>query len=189
MEKIEHNQQTIDNNTIICNKCNTFLHGESLINCVICKNEFQRKLTVLFDKKKYTLLGKNTVQVDQIPSLPVRSYICKECLSQLQPCISCVSCHLNVNQHLSKLYKMDENDFSQYIVSQCLPDVNAEEDNKFISLSCHKKLQETNDENAFVPYHVKNNSLTSAANFLKALQDKPKYVCSCCHRMMFYKTV
>ena len=117
MEQIEHNQQTIGNNPIICNKCNTFLHGESLINCVICKNEFQRKLTVLFDKKKYTLLGKNTVQVDQIPSLAVRSYICKECLSQLQPNISCVSCHLNVSQHLSKLYKMDEYDFSQYIVS------------------------------------------------------------------------
>ena len=37
MEQIEHNQQTIGNNPIICNKCNTFLHGESLINCVIVR--------------------------------------------------------------------------------------------------------------------------------------------------------
>ena len=85
MEQIEHNQQTIDNNPIICNKCNTLLHGESLINCVIWKNEFPRKLTVLFDKNKYTLHGENAIQLDEIPSLPVRSYICKECLLQLQP--------------------------------------------------------------------------------------------------------
>ena len=33
----------------------------------------------------------------------------------------------------------------------------------------HKKLQETNDENALVPYHVKNKCLTAGANFLNSL--------------------
>ena len=117
IEQIEHNEQTIGNNPIICSKCNNFLHGESLINCVICNNEFQRKLTCIFDKKKYTLLGENIIQQNHIPSVPVRSYICKGCLSQIQPNISCVSCHLTVSQCMSKLYNMDDYDFSQYIVS------------------------------------------------------------------------
>ena len=84
---------------------------------------------------------------------------------------------------------MDDYDFSQYIVSRCLPDVNGEQDDNFICLSCHKKLQETNDENALVPYHVKNKCVTAAANFLKALQEKPEYVCTCCHHLLFHKTV
>ena len=53
---------TIGDNPIIWSKCNNFLHGKSLINCVICNNEFQRKLTCIFDKKKYTLLGENIIQ-------------------------------------------------------------------------------------------------------------------------------
>ena len=84
---------------------------------------------------------------------------------------------------------MDDYDFSQYIVAQCLPDVSGKQDDKFICCSCHKKLQETNDENALVPYHVKNKCVTAAANFLKTLQEKPEYVCTCCHQMLFCKTV
>ena len=126
-------------------------------------------LTCIFDKKKYTLLGENIIQQHHISSVPVRNYICKGCLPQIQQNISCVSCHLTLSQCMSKLYNMDDYDFLQYIVSQCLPNINGEDD-KFICLSCHKNLQETNNENALVPYHVKNKCVTAADNFLKSLQ-------------------
>ena len=90
---------------------------------------------------------------------------------------------------MSRLYNMDDFDFSQYIVSQCLPNINDEEDDKFICLSCHKNLQETNNEHALVPYHVKNKCVTAAANFLKSLQEKPEYVCTCCHHLLYHKTI
>ena len=48
---------------------------ENLINCVICKNEFPRKLTVLFDKNKYTLHGENAIQLDEIQ---IPKTTCKE---------------------------------------------------------------------------------------------------------------
>ena len=41
--------------TIICNKCHKGIMSESILNCVVCKNETPRKLTFIFDIKKIHL--------------------------------------------------------------------------------------------------------------------------------------
>ena len=83
---------------------------------------------------------------------------------------------------------MDEYDFKQYIVSRCLPDVSHEQDDpKYIRLSCDKTTY--NNENPVVPYHVKDKCLIAAAKFMKLLLEKPEYVCTCCHHLLFRKTV
>ena len=113
-----------------------------------------------------------------------------KCHSHIQPKFQCVSCNLEFGIHLGKHYNIDEYDFKQYIVSRCLPDVSDETDDpKYICLSCHKTLQITDNENPIVPYHVKNKCLIAAAKFMKLLLEKPEYVCTCCHRMLFRKTV
>ena len=71
-----------------------------------------------------------------------------------------------------------------------MPDVSDENnDSKYICLSCDKTLQITNNENPVVPYHVKDKCLHAAAKFIRLLLQKPEYVCTCCHRLLFKKTV
>ena len=64
-----------------------------------------------------------------------------------------------------------------------------DEHNSYICLSCDKALHNTSNENPIVPYHVKNKCVISGANFMKSLQEKPEYVCTCCHHVLFKNTV
>ena len=54
---------------------------------------------------------------------------------------------------------------------------------------CNKALKQTSDDNPLVPYHVKYANAVTEANFLKALNQRPEYVCTCCYHMLFHKTV
>ena len=74
-------------------------------------------------------------------------------------------------------------------VSRCLPNINEDDNDKYICLSCHGRLQKTDYENPIVPHNLKNTCVNAGAKFLKCLQDKPEYVCTCCHHMMFQKSV
>ena len=58
-----------------------------------------------------------------------------------------------------------------------------------ICTSCDKGLKETSDESPVLPYHAKYSNAVTGANFLKALNQRPEYVCTCCHHMLFHKTV
>ena len=90
---------------------------------------------------------------------------------------------------MCKQYNMEDHDFSQYIVSRCLPDTSDEGDDKYICILCHKRLVEANPENVSLPYFVNNRCVNAGAKFLKALQEKLQYVCTCCHHLLFHKTV
>ena len=59
----------------------------------------------------------------------------------------------------------------------------------YICALCHKRLKETSNENPVVPYYAKYPNAVAGANFLKALNQRPEYVCTCCHCMLFHKTV
>ena len=52
-----------------------------------------------------------------------------------------------------------------------------------------KDLQETSNENPVLPYYGKYPHAVAGTNFLKALNKRPEYVCTCCHHMLFCKTV
>ena len=113
-----------------------------------------------------------------------------KCHSKIQPKFQCVSCNLHFDMHLGKHYNIDKYDFKQYIVSRCLPDVSSQgDDTNYICLSCDKTLQITDNDNPIVPYHIKDKCLHAAAKFLKLLLEKPEYVCTCCHHLLFKKTV
>ena len=57
---------------------------------------------------------------------------------------------------------------------------------QYICALCDKRLKETSNEN---PYYAKYPNVVTGANFLKALTQRPEYVCTCCHQMLFWKTV
>ena len=171
---------------IICLKCHNLLLQECIVNCEICKNQTERRLTFVFDKKKYPTL---TYEMIQQQVRHKTKYICKSCHKKLEPKVNCVCCKLNIDFHLCRSYKMENYDFNKHIVSRCIPNIDEDDSDKYICLSCHGRLEKTDNENPVVPYNLKNTCVNAAAKFLKCLQEKPEYVCTCCHRMMFRKSV
>ena len=84
-----------------------------------------------------------------------------------------------------------ETGFTSFVVSQCLGHVSnpANNEDQYTCTSCDKRLKETSNENPVLPYYGKYPPAVAGANFLKALNQRPEYVCTCCHCMLFCKTV
>ena len=66
---------------------------------------------------------------------------------------------------------------------------NSAHEEQYICALCDKRLKETSNENPVLPYYGKYPKAVAGANFLKALNQRPEYVCTCCHHMLFHKTV
>ena len=77
-----------------------------------------------------------------------------------------------------------------FVVSWCLGHVsNSAHEEQYICASCDKRLKETSNENPVLPYFGKYPNAAAGANFPKTLNQRPEYVCICCHHMLFCKTV
>ena len=50
-----------------------------------------------------------------------------------------------------------------------------------------KRLKETSNENPVLPYFGKYPNAVAGINFLKALNQRPEYVCTYCHHMLVLK--
>ena len=117
-------------------------------------------------------------------------YICKCCHEELQQKMTCVCCNRPMQKQVCKMYNKEDYDFSYFVVSQCLQHLpNSTHELQYICMSCDKALKQTSDENPLVPYHAKYANAVTGAKFLKALNQRPEYVCTCCHHMLFHKTV
>ena len=89
-----------------------------------------------------------------------------------------------------QLYRKADYDLSNLIVSWCLANVrDCEDKEKYIYLSCHNRLQETNNNSIVFPYYGRCPNVKAGANFLKSLQEMPQFVCTCCHHILSHKTV
>ena len=87
------------------------------------------------------------------------------------------------------MYKIDY-DITNFVVSQCLGHAsNSAPKEQYICALCDKRLKETSNENPVVPYYAKYPNAVTGVNFLKALNQRPEYVYTCCHHMLFHKTV
>ena len=156
------------------------------VSCVKLKPKGNKHV---YDKKKYGVINSKCYKKENVEEQHTKTYICKKCVVQYQETFPCVSCNHELPSHLCKLYNIDDYDFSQYIVSRSLPDVTDEETDVFTCQSCDKTLQKTTNEDPVVPYYITGTCLNAAANFLKCLNEKPEYVCTCCHHLLFQKTV
>ena len=88
------------------------------------------------------------------------------------------------------MYNKVDYDFTNFIVSWCVGHVlNSANEDQYICASCDKRLKETSNENPVLPYCGKYPNAVAGANFLKALNQRPAYVCTCCHHMLFCTTV
>ena len=182
---IEHDTQDI-----ICNKCHNAICRESLVTCLICKKTVKKNCTLKLDTNKYSSLENDIQEIAK--SQKTNSYICKNCDVELQQNMTCVCCNRHMQTHLCKMYNKLNYDFTNFVVFvlQCLQHVShALHDDQYICSSCDKTLKETSDENPFVPHYARYANVVTGANFLKALHQRPEYVCTCCHHRLFCKTV
>ena len=195
-DKTKYGENTLVNNmtinggqNIICNKCHNAILRESLVTCLTCDKTMKKMLTLKFDIDKYSSLD-NTTQ-EMLKSNRTTHYICKTCHVQFQPKCTCVCCNRAVQKDICKIYNKAGYDFRSFVVSECLQHVShsANNEDQYICTSCDKRLQETSNENPVLPYYGKYSHAVAGANFLKALNKRPEYVCTCCHHMLFCKTV
>ena len=181
-----HDNSMLHHDSVICEKCHNTILQESLLICIICEQTVAKKCLV--GKHKYASLKHTMPQIANIPNN--RRHICNICYIQLQQNFVCVCCSRNVEKSMCQLYMKADYDFSNFVVSRCLPHVrDCEDEQKYICLSCHKRLTETNNDNIVLPYHGRYPNVKAGTNFLKSLQEMPQFVCTCCHRMLFNKTV
>ena len=179
-----------DEQNIICNKCHNEILRESLVTCLLtCDKTMKKMFTLKFDMDKYFLLENMTQEL--LKSNRTNCYICKSCHLQLQPKCTCVFCNTDVQKDTSKVYNKAGYDFTSFVVSQCLGHVSnpANNEDQYICTSCDKRLKETSNENPVLPYYGKYQHAVAGANFLKALNQRAEYVCTCCHHILFCKTV
>ena len=115
-----------------------------------------------------------------------KMYICKTCDRNFQDKFVCV---YHVVEELERKCIKFTKKMNMILDNLCLRDCTYETGSAYISLSCHTTLTKTNIANPIVPYHVKEGKVRDGANFLKALNEKPEYVCTCCHQLLFHKTV
>ena len=123
-------------------------------------------------------------------SQKTNSYICKNCPAKLQQklhvCVVTDLCRntyvkCTTNWIMTSQILLYHNAYNLY--------QNAVHDNQYICSSCDKILKEISDENLVVPHYVRYPNAVTGANFLKALNQRPEYVCTCCHHMLFLNTV
>ena len=159
---------------------------ESIVTWLHCRNTVPKKSTYIFNKKKYSPPACITEQPNSRKT--ARQYICKNCQTNLLPKVTCVCCKVNADKCICKIYNKADYDYTKFIVSHCLEyATNTTDEKKYMCASCNKRLIETSNENPVLPYYGKHLCVKAGANFLKALQEKPKFVCTWCHPMLFVK--
>ena len=132
-----HENSMLHHDSVICEKCHNTILNESLLTCLICVNTVVKNFLV--GKHKYALLKHTMPQITNIPNN--RRDICKACYIQLQQHFVSMCCSRNVEKSMCQHYRKADYDFLTLVVSQCLPHVNCEDEQKYICLSCHKNLK------------------------------------------------
>ena len=111
-------------------------------------------------------------------------------MSQWKPAkFQCICYCRHVKKSVCTEYVVNNYEFQKYIVSGSLGNINTDfQGNRYICLQCQNKLIGTTNENPIMGFHSKNTLMKAGANFLKSLDERPEYVCTSCHQMLFWKT-
>ena len=171
-------------NMVICKPCHIHALMYSEKECVGCRKDVIRINMVKFDPHKHSCMLSGAKHITH--SDGDIQYICKKCLISK---VVCVCCKRHVTERNSLVFSEENYDFSNFVVSACVLDDVQGGNQMYICNSCSKTLCQTSVENPIVPVHMKDKIIRAGALFLKALNDRRECVCTCCHRMLFRKTV
>ena len=177
----ENNQQNI-----ICNKCCNAIWKETLVTCLRCTKIWKKSVhwNLIWTDTPHQNTTYKKWQNHRKPTVTYAKVAIKN-YKKNDMCVVKDRCR---NMYAKCIKK--KTDFSYFVVSQCLQHLaNSIHEVQYICTSCNKALKQTSDENPLVPYHAKYANAVTGAKVLKALNKRPEYVCTCCHHMLFCKTV
>ena len=179
--------ECVPDGSTICQKCHRKFSGLSMVSCIICSSLTECRYTVLFDP---TQLSHGSINVPLVEETCGEKRVCKACHTRATNSVcKCLVCSRHVQKKSAREYCSSHYDFNSFIVSRCIPYNQEDTANKYICTNCHITLASCTDDKPVVPKHVKNPMLRSSANFLVSLSEHPRYACTCCHRLLFAKTV
>ena len=107
--------------------------------------------------------------------------------------IECVCCKRSMQRNACVLFKAKNNDFENLFVQEKLSCYLGKESNKLcICKTCHSNVRKKCSSGPKIPRLLKakeKKKITAAEKFLNAIEKKPEFVCTCCHRWLFKKGV
>ena len=181
-------QRDVQDGSVICQKCHSQFTRTSMYSCFVCNLLTQRRNTVEYNPSEFARLS---VNISPEQRAHQGSRVCRACHARAKYGVyNCLVCCRSVPKKSALVYSSDEYDFDSFVVARCIPSAEDDTDNnKHICIDCHSTLVSCTDEKPVVPKHVKNPVLRSSVDFLMSLSEHPRYVCTCCHRMLFSWTV
>ena len=181
-------QRDVHYGSVICQKCHSQFTRTSMYSCFVCNLLTQRRNTVEYNPGEFARLSANLSPEQRAHQ---GSRVCRACHARAKYGVyNCLVCCRSVPKKSALVYSSDEYDFDSLVVARCIPSAEDDTDNnKHICIDGHSTLVSCTDEKPVVPKHVKNPVLRSSVDFLMSLSEHPRYVCTCCHRMLFSRTV
>ena len=158
-----------------------------------CNNIYQKSKVVPYAHNTYTMFTDGNQHIVASTN-DVKKYPCKKNLRRNFSNVECVCCKRCVPLHKTEWYVSTDYDFSIFVVCALLsarPDERNSTDasQMFICNVCKTCLSKTNNISAPVPIYSRHRIARSGAQFLKGLQEKPEYICTCCQSLLFRRSV
>ena len=119
-------------------------------------------------------------------------YICRRCDRNMLSSLVCTCCHGKCSKYRVTEFLAQNYDFEDYIVSRALSDGVrvCVGDTEYICYTCKGRLQADKTDFPTMPRNAYARKLVDpGSRFLRAIREKPEFVCTCCHRMLFQRSV
>ena len=173
----------------VCKPCNSTLVSQ--IKCVACNTEKPKHKVLKFCDSKYDR-NDAIVQTTLCGTSSDADCICIECDRKLTATNVCTCCHVKLNLYRVIPFSSDNYDFEDYIVSCALASrhrlVNGQIE--YICKICDEHLRRRENHTTKMPRKAAAcNTHVPGNKFLQAIREKPEFVCTCCHRWLFQKSV
>ena len=181
-----------DNNgikTYKCKPCNSTLQEQK--KCIACGTYHPYYRTIKFRFNKYDM---NDDTVKMTLNFPLINYdsICKECDYKLTATNTCTCCHSKLHIYKVIEFYPHNYDFTNYIVSWTLSSQNrtVHDEKEYICKTCHNNLITKDNHLPYMPRKViAHKKSVPGYKFLQAICEKPEFMCTCCHKWVFHRSV
>ena len=119
-------------------------------------------------------------------------FICIGCDKQLVKSYVCTCCHNKYNRYTVKLFDITNYDFGEYIVSEVLASTHrvVHGEVEYICYVCDRNMATSENHIPKMPQKAfACGCAIPGSKFLQAIHEKPEFVCTCCHRWMFWRSI
>ena len=174
---------------VICSTCHAKYLGYSIVTCVQCGSNVMRKRSVMYNPKRFPL--HNRIVTKKSCANGSHMHLCMLChKNALEQKAKCNICKKDTPSKNSLLFAETNYDIRHYVVGTVAYNVGCGTGGtSIICAKCDMALKCSTDENPLVSMCLQDPILKSACNFLRAITELPEYACTCCHRLLFRKTV